>query len=82
MPRLPGYRREALRTNLWLVPTLMVFAAAALFGVTYAIDRNAHLPGWITKESPDAARQVLTAIAAAVITVAGVVFSVTILALG
>lgn len=84
--RAPGWRREALRTTLWLVPTVMVAAATALFAATYAIDRAAAdgllvLPRWIDTDGPDAARQVLIGLAAAVITVAGVVFSITILAL-
>jgi uncharacterized membrane protein len=83
---VPGWRREARRTTLWLIPTLMVVAAVALFGATYAVDRAAadgvlSLPGWINTDGADAARQVLIGIAAAVITVAGVVFSIVILAL-
>ncbi|HXQ18819.1 MAG TPA: DUF2254 domain-containing protein [Acidimicrobiales bacterium] len=86
--RLPSWRWEALRTTLWLVPTLLVVLAGLLFGVTFAIDLAAYhhqltLPTWVRFETgtPDAGRQVLIAIAAAVITVVGVVFSITILAL-
>jgi uncharacterized membrane protein len=84
--RVPGWRREALRATLWLVPTVMVIGVCALFVVTYAIDRAAFdgmvtLPNWINTDRSDAARQVLIGIAAAEITVAGVVFSITILAL-
>ncbi|MGO9077704.1 MAG: DUF2254 domain-containing protein [Streptosporangiaceae bacterium] len=80
------WRRDVLRTNLWLVPAIEVLAAAALFAVTYGIDRAAYehaltLPGWTLSGSPDAARQILTAIAAAIITVVGVVFSIVIVAL-
>lgn len=80
------WRREVLRTNLWLVPALLVLAAVALFGCTYALDRAAfagvfQVPGWAISGSPDVARTVLTAIAAAVITVVGVVFSIVIVAL-
>ena len=39
------------------------------------------LPGWLLSGSADAARQILTAIAAAIITVVGVVFSIVIVAL-
>ncbi|HEV3451371.1 MAG TPA: DUF2254 domain-containing protein [Acidimicrobiia bacterium] len=83
---IPGWRRDALRTNLWFVPSLLVVAAAALFGLTYGLDRAVHahafsLPSWVNTGGPDAARTLLTAIAAAVITVVGVVFSITILAL-
>jgi uncharacterized membrane protein len=84
--RVPGWSREALRTTLWLVPTVMVAAAGLLFAVTYGLDRAAYdgairLPAWINTDSADAARQVLIGIAAAMVTVAGVVFSITILAL-
>ena len=84
--RLPGWRREALRTTLWLVPVGCVVLAGLLFAVTLGIDQAVYrhsfeLPSWIRKESADAARAVLIGIAAAVITVVGVVFSITILAL-
>ncbi len=80
------WRREVLRTNLWLVPAVEVLAAAILFAGTYALDLSAYhgdfrLPGWVLSGSPDAARQILTAIAAAIITVVGVVFSIVIVAL-
>ncbi len=83
---LPGWRREALRTTFWLVPTLLVVVAAVMFVVTFSIDLAAYhgdltLPFWIRTGSADAGRQVLIAIAAAIITVVGVVFSITILAL-
>jgi len=85
-PRLPSWRWEALRTTFWLVPTLLVAVAALLFLVTFEIDLAAYhhhltLPFWAQTGSADAGRQVLTTIAAAVITVVGVVFSITILAL-
>jgi uncharacterized membrane protein len=80
------WRREVLRTNLWLVPALEIVAAAILFVITYALDRAAYegvfsVPGWAISGSADVARTVLTAIAAAVITVIGVVFSIVIVAL-
>jgi hypothetical protein len=34
VPHLSEWRREALRTNLWLVPTVQVFGAVALFVLT------------------------------------------------
>jgi len=81
-----GWRRDVLRTNLWLVPVVEVAAAGVLFAATYGLDRAAFagdfgLPGWLLSGSPDAARQILTAIAAAIITVVGVVFSIVIVAL-
>ena len=80
------WRREVLRTNLWLVPAVEVAGAVVLFAATYALDRAAFardfgLPSWLLSGSPDAARQILIAIAAAIITVVGVVFSIVIVAL-
>src|SRR5262245_4011304 len=79
-------RREILRTNLWFVPTLVVIGAALLFCATYALDRAVYggaftLPSWVLSGNADSARQILTAIGAAIITVVGVVFSITIVAL-
>ncbi|HTZ10401.1 MAG TPA: DUF2254 family protein, partial [Acidimicrobiales bacterium] len=58
----------------------------ALFVVTLLVDLAAfhhhlRLPAWTNTGSADAGREVLIAAAAAVITVVGVVFSITILAL-
>jgi len=85
--RLPSaWRREALRTNLWLIPTVEIVLAVALFAGTYALDRAAYdnawrLPSFLISGSADAARQILTATAAAVITVVTLVFSITIVTL-
>lgn len=83
---LSPWRREALRTTLWVVPLILLVAAVALFAVTYDVDRRVYshatvLPSWVQIESADGARQLLSALAAGVITVLGVVFSVTIVAL-
>ena len=75
-----------MRTTFWVVPSILVVVSVLLFIVTFQIDVAAYhghlaLPVWIRTGSADAERQVLIAIAAAVITVIGVVFSITILAL-
>jgi uncharacterized membrane protein len=80
------WRREALRTNLWVVPAAEALVLSVLFVGTYAADRSAyhgglHLPSWVLSGTADSARQILTAIAAAIITVVGIVFSITIVAL-
>jgi uncharacterized membrane protein len=80
------WRREALRTNLWVVPTIEVVVAVALYFATHALDKAAFngsiaLPSWMEFGSADAARQILTSLAAAVITVVGIVFSITIVTL-
>ena len=84
--RLPAWRQESLRTNLWLVPSIEVLLAVLIFAGTYALDHAAHsgefrLPSWVIQPGADGARQILTTMAAAVITVVGVVFSITIVAL-
>jgi uncharacterized membrane protein len=85
-PHIEDWRREALRTNLWAVPAALSGLTVLLFVGTLLVDRAAaagsvQLPSWVDAGSPDAARQVLTAIAAAIITVVGLVFSITIVAL-
>ena len=80
------WRREALRTNLWLVPVLQTLGIVVLFGITYTVDRAAYdgwiqFPSWVLNGSADSARVVLATVAAAIITVVGIVFSITIVAL-
>lgn len=80
------WQRETLRTNLWLVPAVEAAVAAALFACTVLLDRYAYngrfsLPTWVLSGAADGARQILTTIAAAIITVVGLVFSITIVAL-
>jgi uncharacterized membrane protein len=75
------WRREVLRTSLWFVPAIEVAAAIVLFIGTLTADRANYrgdfaIPGWVISGSADAAREILTAIAAAIITVVGVVFSI------
>jgi uncharacterized membrane protein len=83
---LPSWRWEELRTTFWVLPSLLVVVAVLLFVATFEVDVAAFhheitLPVWIRTGSADGEREVLIAIAAAVITVIGVVFSITILAL-
>ena len=80
------WRAETLRTNMWLIPAIASAAAVALFAVTVSIDEAAfhgelRLPSWVISGSPDAARQILSSLAGALITVVGVVFSVVIVAM-
>jgi uncharacterized membrane protein len=69
------------------VPAVLIVIATVLFAATYMIDVAAYfhhlqLPTWLRSgNSQSGALQVLIAIAAAIITVVGVVFSITILAL-
>jgi uncharacterized membrane protein len=80
------WRREALRTNLWLVPVGETVVVVVLFVVTYTVDRAAYdglvrLPSWVLSGTADVARVLLATVAAAIITVVGIVFSITIVAL-
>lgn len=81
---------DSLLTSYWFVPTLMTAAAVLLAAATVNIDR--HLPyDWITEVSwgwgelwgggAEGAREVLSVVASSVITVAGVVFSITVASL-
>jgi uncharacterized membrane protein len=85
--KLPNWRWEALRTTLWFVPAVLIVLGTLIFIVTFSIDVAAYyhhiqLPSWLSNgTSQSGPLDVLIAIAAAIITVVGVVFSITILAL-
>jgi len=84
--QLPSWRWEELRTTFWVIPSVLVVVSVLLFIITFEVDVAAYhhhvtLPVWIRTDNADAERQVLVSIAAGVITVVGVVFSITILAL-
>lgn len=76
-----------VRDSLWFIPSVLTLSAAVLAFVTVQLDLRAILPEerpgmiWLYTGSAEAARGVLTAIASGLITVTGVVFSVTIVAL-
>jgi uncharacterized membrane protein len=77
---------EALRTTLWFVPAVLIVVAALIFIVTFSLDVAAYfhhiqLPFWLRVGDANAGRDVLIAIAAAILTTVGVVFSITILVL-
>ncbi|MFN2238303.1 MAG: DUF2254 domain-containing protein [Thermoanaerobaculia bacterium] len=77
---------ENLRQSFWVVPGSMTVAAALLAFGTSWLDRK-HLEEvnsefwWLFTAGPDGARTLLSTIAGSTITVAGVVFSITIVAL-
>lgn len=77
---------EQLRASFWMIPALMMVAAILLAQGLQLLD--AAVPprgltgfGWIRLEDPDSARSLLATIAGSTITVAGTVFSITIVAL-
>ncbi|MCA0894843.1 DUF2254 domain-containing protein [Microbulbifer agarilyticus] len=80
------YIASRLRTSFWLIPTLMMTAAIFLALLFTAIDNTneaGHLPGlsWLRLHDPSSARALLTVIATSTISVAGTVFSITMVAL-
>ena len=73
---------EKLSSSLWFVPTVMtVFAFALAIGSVEIDTIFKEERGWTFGGGPAGAREVLSAIAASMITVAGVAFSITIVAL-
>jgi uncharacterized membrane protein len=75
-----------LQESFWFLPALMAGAAILLSFVTITIDkvflyREGAQHWWIYGGGPDGARTVLSVIAGSMITVAGVVFSITIVVL-
>jgi uncharacterized membrane protein len=76
---------DAIRTSYWFLPTVMAAASLLLSWWMVSLDRTG--PDWIDETSfiysggPEGAREVLSTIASSMITVAGVVFSITIVAL-
>ena len=75
-----------VRDSLWFLPALLTLASVALAFVTIQIDVAGLLPDapagiWLFSGTASGARGVLTAIASGFITVTGVVFSITIVAL-
>lgn len=77
---------DSLHSSYWFVPTLMAVVAIALAFIMLTLDR-AGLSGpieglgWLYTGGTDGARAVLSAVAGSMITVAGTVFSITIVAL-
>lgn len=74
--------RQAVMMSYWFVPSLMALGAAALSFGAVTLDQMldvAWLEGspWLYTSTPDGARAVLSTIAGSAITVAGVAFSIT-----
>lgn len=75
-----------LRASYWFVPSIMAFLAIVLGAVMVWLDAGPGAGlldglGWYQKAKPDGAHEVLSTIAGSMITVAGVVFSITIVAI-
>lgn len=77
---------DSLRTNYWFHPALMLVGAIMTAFFTNWMDERYSTKqirglGWIWIGSSEAARQILSTIASSMITIAGVTFSITIVAL-
>ncbi|MGH7938935.1 MAG: DUF2254 domain-containing protein, partial [Bryobacteraceae bacterium] len=77
---------EKLRSSYWFLPTLLAISAIGLSAITLHIDgvispKWARNTAWIWAGGAEGARNVLATIASSTITVAGVVFSITIVTL-
>ena len=77
---------EKLRGSYWFLPTLLAIGATGLSALTLHIDTSlnpkwARNTAWIWAGGAEGARNVLATIASSTITVAGVVFSITIVTL-
>ncbi len=76
---------DQLRTNYWFMPAVLSLAATALAFVSIEADRAVKGTQverwWAYQGGADGARSVLSTIAGSMITVAGLVFSITIVAL-
>jgi len=87
MSRRNSYIGERLRNSYWFLPTVMLLGAAGLAWITTNLDEeyDPEKTRWIGElifsGGSDGAREVLGTIAASMITVAGVVFSITIVSL-
>jgi uncharacterized membrane protein len=78
---------EDLRDSFWFLPALMVLAAIGLSLSTIQLDKLAAdqkwgaLLGWTFSRGPEGSRALLSAVAASMMTIASVTFSITIVAL-
>lgn len=85
--RLPFFRfLQVVKSSYWFLPGLMAVAAMALGALMVWLDAGVASGlleplGWYQQSKPEGARAVLSAIAGSMITVAGVVFSITIVAI-
>lgn len=77
---------DRIQTSYWLIPSVMALAAAVLAFTTTSFDTrigNAWMEGipWLQENQPDGARALLSTVAASMIGVAGVTFSITMVAM-
>ncbi len=76
---------QDLRASYWFLPGSLVLAAMVLAAITLTLDARIEWPegegwGWLSHTRPVGARSMLTVVASAVIGIAGVTFSITMVA--
>lgn len=77
---------ESLHSSYWFIPSLMTLGAVVVSSLVIHFDQQSQTGGftflpWGTEVSPEGARKIFATVAGSMITVAGVVFSITIVAL-
>ena len=77
---------DEIRTSLWFVPSALVITAIivafAMIEIDHAVqDDELQIPDWIFGGSADGARTLLSTIAGSLVTIVGVLFSITIVVL-
>ncbi len=77
---------DSVNSSLWFIPALMTIITVGASFATITLDgavkeRLASEVGWIWAGGPEGAREILSTIAGSMITVAGVVFSITVVVL-
>jgi uncharacterized membrane protein len=78
---------DGIRTSLWFVPSIMMVAAGVLATVGIWLDLNVfgadnqNLPWWIYVSEPSDARNVVSTLLSSMITMASLVFSITMVVL-
>jgi len=74
---------DDLRDSLWLLPAVVVVVAGALAGLLIVLEPSSEWTPWpmVFAGTPDGARALLSELAGATITVVGLVFSLTVIAL-
>src|SRR5690606_20684953 len=74
---------ENLHTSYWFVPSVLSLGSTVLFALTLTLDKwlaanGVRLPTWLRTGNTDSAQTLLSTLAACTITVASLVFSITI----
>ncbi len=77
---------DTLLSSYWFVPTIMAFASFVAFLITISLDASfgadfTRSTSWLFHNTPDSARLIFSTIASAIMTVLGVVFSLTMVVL-